>query len=40
MLLNRQIRLRSRPVGVPQRDKFDIVDAPLPEIKGARVYRA
>jgi len=40
MLLKPQIRLSSRPVGVSQRDNFDVVDAPLPEIKGARVYRA
>jgi NADPH-dependent curcumin reductase len=37
MAINRQIRLRSRPVGMPQRDNFDIVDAPLPEAKDGEI---
>ena len=37
MAINRQIRLRSRPVGMPQRDNFDIVDAPLPQAKDGEI---
>src|SRR5712692_3917298 len=37
MAFNRQIPLKSRPIGMPQRDNFDIVDAPLPETKDGEV---
>jgi NADPH-dependent curcumin reductase CurA len=30
---NRQVILKSRPVGIPQADHFEIVDTPLPELK-------
>ena len=30
--VNRQVRLRSRPTGIPQGEHFELVDAPLPEI--------
>jgi NADPH-dependent curcumin reductase CurA len=29
---NRQVRLKSRPVGIPQADNFEIVTTPLPDI--------
>ena len=29
---NRQVRLESRPTGIPQPDHFEIVTAPLPDI--------
>ena len=29
---NRQVRLRSRPAGIPQADNFKIFTAPLPDI--------
>src|SRR5215510_8717721 len=29
---NRQVRLKSRPPGIPQADHFEIVTAPLPDI--------
>ena len=29
--VNRQVRLRSRPVGIPQAEHFEIVEAPVPE---------
>ena len=29
---NRQVRLKSRPTGIPQADNFEIVTAPVPEI--------
>jgi NADPH-dependent curcumin reductase CurA len=32
MEMNRQIRLISRPIGMPQRDNFDFVDSPIPEL--------
>jgi NADPH-dependent curcumin reductase CurA len=30
---NRQVILKSRPLGIPQSEHFEIVDAPLPELK-------
>jgi hypothetical protein len=30
--LNRQVRLKSRPTGIPQAEHFEIAEAPLPEI--------
>jgi NADPH-dependent curcumin reductase CurA len=30
--LNRQIRLKSRPTGIPQAEHFEIADAPLPQL--------
>jgi NADPH-dependent curcumin reductase CurA len=32
MKANRQVRLKSRPTGIPQADDFEIVAAPIPEI--------
>jgi NADPH-dependent curcumin reductase CurA len=31
--VNRQVRLKSRPTGIPQSDHFEIVEAALPEIR-------
>jgi NADPH-dependent curcumin reductase CurA len=36
---NRQIRLRSRPAGVPTAANFDIADAPLPAVADGSVLR-
>jgi NADPH-dependent curcumin reductase CurA len=33
MSQNRQVRLKSRPVGIPQSEHFEIVEAPMPEPK-------
>ena len=30
--LNRQVRLKSRPTGIPQAEHFEIADAPLPQL--------
>jgi NADPH-dependent curcumin reductase CurA len=30
---NRQVRLKSRPVGIPQAEHFEIVEAPVPELR-------
>ena len=30
---NRQVILRSRPVGIPQAEHFDIVEKPVPELQ-------
>jgi hypothetical protein len=32
-LRNRQVRLKSRPDGIPQAEHFEIVDAPVPELR-------
>ena len=34
---NRQVRLKSRPSGIPQAGDFEIVEAPLPEISDGQV---
>ena len=39
MTVNRQIRLKSRPVGAPSASNFDIVDAPLPPLADNGVLR-
>src|SRR5262249_27838238 len=39
MSANRQIRLRSRPAGVPTAANFDIADAPLPAVADGGVLR-
>src|SRR3979409_658742 len=31
--VNRQVRLKSRPTGIPQADNFEIVEATSPEIR-------
>lgn len=31
--INRQVRLRSRPTGIPQAENFEIVEAPIPAIE-------
>ncbi len=36
-LINRQVRLKTRPNGIPQPDHFEIVDAALPEIADRHV---
>jgi NADPH-dependent curcumin reductase CurA len=35
--VNRQVRLKSRPAGIPQAEHFEIVDAPVPEISAGQV---
>ena len=30
--INRQVRLKSRPSGIPQPEHFEIVEAPVPEL--------
>ena len=30
---NRQVVLKSRPVGIPQSEHFEIVNTPLPELQ-------
>jgi len=39
MSVNRQIRLKSRPVGATTAANFDIVDGPMPAVVGAGVLR-
>lgn len=36
-LANRQVRLKSRPSGIPQAEHFEIVDAPVPELAVGQV---
>ena len=36
-LANRQLRLKSRPEGLVQRDNFDLVEQPVPELKAGEV---
>jgi len=38
-MINRQIRLKSRPQGKPSAEDFDIVDAPMPTIQDGDVLR-
>jgi len=35
--LNRQVRLKSRPVAIPQADNFELVETPLPEIGDGQI---
>lgn len=35
--VNRQVRLRSRPVGIPQAEHFEIVQAPVPAADGGQI---
>ena len=35
--INRQVRLKSRPVGIPQAEHFEIVEAPVPECNAGEV---
>ena len=37
--MNRQVRLKSRPVGEPTVDNFELADAPVPEAKDGEVLR-
>src|SRR2546430_15514630 len=37
--MNRQIRLASRPVGLPSAANFDAVDAPMPDLQEGDVLR-
>jgi NADPH-dependent curcumin reductase CurA len=37
--MNRQIRLKSRPAGMPAADNFETVEAPLPAVKDGDVLR-
>lgn len=34
---NRQVRLKSRPDGIPQAEHFEVVDAPIPELRDGQV---
>ncbi|MGD9648030.1 MAG: NADP-dependent oxidoreductase [Pirellulales bacterium] len=36
-LVNREIRLRSRPAGMPSADNFELVEAPVPEAKAGEI---
>ncbi|MHB1271980.1 MAG: NADP-dependent oxidoreductase [Rhodanobacter sp.] len=36
-LINRQLRLKTRPEGLVQRDNFDLVEQPVPELKDGEV---
>ena len=35
--VNRQVRLKSRPSGIPQAEHFEIVEAPVPDLSGGQV---
>jgi NADPH-dependent curcumin reductase CurA len=35
--VNRQVRLKSRPPGIPQAEHFEIVDAPVPDLSNGQV---
>jgi hypothetical protein len=35
--VNRQVRLKSRPAGVPEAEHFEIVEAPVPDLSDGRV---
>src|SRR5215211_7453750 len=35
--VNRQVRLKSRPSGIPQAEHFEIVEAPVPDISNGQV---
>jgi hypothetical protein len=35
--MNRQVRLKARPTGIPQAEHFEIVEAPLPELRDGQV---
>src|SRR5260221_2145239 len=37
--MNRQIRLKSRPVGMPTPADFDTIDAPMPTVRDGDVLR-
>jgi NADPH-dependent curcumin reductase len=37
--MNRQIRLKSRPAGMPTTDNFDAADAPMPSVRDSDVLR-
>ena len=37
--MNRQIRLKSRPEGMPSADNFEIVDAPMPPVSDLVEYK-
>lgn len=37
MRVNRQVRLRSRPSGIPEAENFEIVEAPVPDLSDGRV---
>lgn len=36
-LINRQLRLKTRPEGLVQRDNFDLVETEVPELKDGEV---
>ena len=36
-MTNRQVRLKSRPDGIPQAEHFEIVDAPMPELQDGQL---
>jgi NADPH-dependent curcumin reductase CurA len=35
--INRQVRLKSRPVGIPEADHFEIVEVPVPKLENGQV---
>lgn len=35
--INRQVRLKSRPIGIPEAEHFEIVEAPVPEIQEGQI---
>ncbi len=35
--INRQVRLKSRPQGIPQAEQFELVEAPLPELRDHQI---
>ena len=35
--VNRQVRLKSRPSGIPEAEHFEIVEAPVPDVSDGRV---
>ena len=36
--VNRQVRLKSRPSGIPQAEHFEIVEAPVPDPSDGQVW--
>ena len=35
--VNRRVRLKSRPSGIPEAEHFEIVEAPVPDLSDSRV---
>jgi len=34
---NRQVRLKSRPSGIPEAEHFEIVEAPVPDLSDGQI---